>query len=70
MPSKWMKWLVRLSFSGAVLAIQSWKCVIFKNPVEPPLSGVHLTAVPILGSSLPQRSVQLREVSMLEHLFS
>ena len=28
--SKWMKWLVRLSISGEVLAIQSWEGVILK----------------------------------------
>ena len=36
MPSKWMKWLVHLSFFSEALAIQSWEGVILKNPVEPP----------------------------------
>ena len=36
MPSKWMKWLARPSFSGEVLAIQSYEGVILKNPVESP----------------------------------
>ena len=34
MPSKWMKWLVRPSFCGEVLAIQSWEGACHLNPIE------------------------------------